>query len=292
LPGHEREAIDAAMRAIGHGILGVIVAATTATAAFAQQNPGLSVQPSGRSLADPTATPMEKPVDLLRPNPVQSTNETSFAADPLYAPEFEDKPWAQALLGSKYVRSSQSKEQFTKGLELLNTAAQQGEPTAQYELATLYAEGRGVPRDPHAALLWAGKAADQGNREAQFSAGRVLIESENPTSKAKGLDYLTKAAEAGHSTAVLFLATAVGNGRFGLTKDEARAETFLKPLAEKGNADCQIALASLYKFGDSFAARRDEAQVWLQRAADQGQPKALEILSSEEMQRPAELSKP
>jgi TPR repeat protein len=63
----------------------------------------------------------------------------------------------------------------------------------------------------------------------------------------------------------------------------------LKPAAERGDADCQMTLASLYKFGDTFATRRDEAQVWLKRAADQGHPKALEILrsESEEIQRPA-----
>jgi TPR repeat protein len=53
-----------------------------------------------------------------------------------------------------------------------------------------------------------------------------------------------------------------------------------------------MTLASLYKFGDTFAARRDEAQMWLQRAADQGQPKALEILQSGEMQRLAEPAGP
>jgi TPR repeat protein len=78
------------------------------------------------------------------------------------------------------------------------------------------------------------------------------------------------------------LATAYGRGSLGMPKDETKAEALLKPAAERGNADCQMTLASLYKFGDSFAARRDEAQVWLQRAADQGHPKALEIFRSEQ----------
>lgn len=263
-----------------HGVSAAVFAALGASV-HAQSNPGLSTQPAGRSLADPEATPMEKPADLLRPTPMQSTNGASFADDPLYAPEFQDKPWAQSLLGSKYVRSSESEEQVSKGLELLEAAAKQGEPTAQYELATIYAEGLGVPRDLNAAMFWAGKAADQGNREAQFSAGRVLIESGDPTAKARGLDYLTRAAEAGHSTAVLFLATAVGNGQFGLTKDEARAKTLLKPLAEKGNADCQFVLAALYQHGETFADRRKDAWIWLKRAADQGHSKAQEILQAE-----------
>jgi hypothetical protein len=98
---------------------------------------------------------------------------------------------------------------------------------------------------------------------------------------------MNRAIENGHIQATLMLATAYGRGSLGMPKDETKAESLLKPAAERGDADCQMTLASLYKFGDTFAARRDEAQVWLQRAADQGQPKALEILSSEELQRPA-----
>jgi TPR repeat protein len=105
--------------------------------------------------------------------------------------------------------------------------------------------------------------------------------------RSEGLALMNRAIENGHIQATLMLATAYGRGSLGMPKDETKAESLLKPAAERGDADCQMTLASLYKFGDTFAARRDEAQVWLQRAADQGQPKALEILSSEELQRPA-----
>ncbi len=96
---------------------------------------------------------------------------------------------------------------------------------------------------------------------------------------------MNRAIESGHAEATLMLATAYGRGSRGMPKDEAKAEALLTPGAERGDADCQFALASLYKFGDTFAARRGEAQVWLQRAADQGHPKALEILSLESGER-------
>ncbi len=91
-----------------------------------------------------------------------------------------------------------------------------------------------------------------------------------------------RAIASGHIEATLMLATAYGRGSIGMPKDEAQAEAILKPAAERGDADCQLALASLYKFGDSFAKRRALAYDWLQRAAEQGQPKALEILASGE----------
>jgi TPR repeat protein len=96
---------------------------------------------------------------------------------------------------------------------------------------------------------------------------------------------MNRAVESEHIQATLMLATAYGRGERGLQKDETKAEALLKPAAERGDADCQFVLASLYKFGDTFAARRDEAQIWLQRAADQGHPKAVEILRSESEER-------
>jgi len=78
--------------------------------------------------------------------------------------------------------------------------------------------------------------------------------------------------------AVLFLATAVGKGEYGLPKDETRAEALLLPWAEKGNADCQFVLAALYQHGETFAERRSEAQLWLKRAAEGGNEKAQEIV--------------
>jgi TPR repeat protein len=103
--------------------------------------------------------------------------------------------------------------------------------------------------------------------------------------RAEGLALMKRSIESGHVEATLMLATAYGRGSMGMPKDEIGAEALLKPAAERGDADCQVALASLYKFGDSFAARRNEAQVWLQRAADQGHPKASEILQSESDER-------
>ena len=41
-------------------------------------------------------------------------------------------------------------------------AAEQREPTAQFEIGQAYANGRGVPRDDAQAIIWYRKAADQG----------------------------------------------------------------------------------------------------------------------------------
>lgn len=222
--------------------------------------------------------------------------------------------WAQAKLGTRYVQESRHAGRFGEGLRWLNMAAERGEvnalitlsslatqgrgmeqsdkeaykymsraaeqgsPEAQYALAGMLASGRGMPRDREASLVWGRRAAAQGYAPAQFAVGSALISSVERERQNEAIDMLTKAADGGQVEAALLLATALGKGEYGLPKDEARAEALLLPWAEKGNADCQFVLAAFYGQGESFTDRKGEALTWLQRAADQGHPKALEIL--------------
>jgi len=165
-----------------------------------------------------------------------------------------------------------------ESFKYMSRAAELGSPEAQYELANMLANGRGMPRDMEAAIVWGRKAAEQGFAPAQFAMAKVLIGSVEQTRKNEAIDLLLKAAEGGQVDAVLFLATAVGKGEYGLPKDEARAEGLLLPWAEKGNANCQFVLAALYQHGETFAERRDEARVWLERAAEGGNKKAREVI--------------
>ena len=297
--------------------------AALAASSWAQQSPGLSAKPSGRTLAAPDAPPAEQPVDLTRPNPQTSINTpASDEALPLQA-AMRGEAWAQTKVGKSYVTSPDDPERFQQGMDFLRRAAEQndaeaiyllatmaaagagveqsnveafgqmkraaelGFADAQFALGTMYFEGKGTAQDQSAALAAFRRAADGGNKEAMFAAARIMLSQPDPEMRTEGLILMNRAIENGHIQATLMLATAYGRGSLGMPKDETKAEALLKPAAERGDAECQMTLASLYKFGDTFAARREEAQAWLQRAADQGHPKALEILRAEEMQRPA-----
>lgn len=287
-----------------------------------QQNPGLTVEPSGRSLAAPEATPLEKPVDLRRPDPAPVSLEPTLEEETFFAPAMRGEAWAQTKLGKLYVTASGDPRRLEQGVDLLRKAAEQndaeaiyllatmtaagagleqsnveafeqmkraadlGFTDAQFALGTMYFEGRGTTKNETAAVNWLQKAATGGKKEAMFSAGRIMLAQPDPEMRAEGLALVNRAIENGHIQATLMLATAYGRGSMGMPKDETKAEALLKPAAERGDPDCQMTLAALYKFGDTFAARREEALVWLQRAADQGHPKALEILRAEEVQRP------
>jgi len=297
-----------------------------------EKNPGLDPHPTGQTLegtSGPALPDMGFRLDPARgTEEIAVEAQPATEEEALYLPAARSgQSWAQTKLGMRYMQADDL-QRIGEGLRWLNAAADQddtealrvlsalaangrgmeqsdkesykymrraadlGSPEAQYELANMLANGRGMPRDMEAAIVWGRKAAAQNYPPAQFAMGRALVGAIEQQRKNEGIDLLLKAAEAGQMEALLFLSTGLGKGDFGLPKDEARAEALLLPQAEKGNADCQFVLAALYQHGDTFAERRGEALVWLRRAADQGHPKALEILRSEEMQRPAEPAGP
>ena len=309
------------MRAPEHRLLPGIIAAALGTSAWAQQNPGLTTQPSGRTLTEPDTPPAEQPVDLSRPERKPPILEVRTEEQAFFEAATRGEAWAQTRLGKLYVESPDDPVRLQLGLELLNAAAaagiadaffelakmalagrgierspstafgymkqaaELGLPDAEYELASMYSEGRGTAKDPVAALLWARKAAANSHPKAAVAVGAIMLQSQNRATQTEGLEMINRAVASGDKEAALALATAYARGDQCVLKDEKRAEELLKPHADKGDAESQFALASLYQFGDSFAARRDEAQVWLQRAADQGHPRALEILGSESEER-------
>jgi TPR repeat protein len=81
--------------------------------------------------------------------------------------------------------------------ELFSYAASYfGDPDAQYQLARLYLDGVGLPRDPRLAARWLGLAANKRQYQAQAVLGHMLFKGENvPRQAALGLMWLTLARE-------------------------------------------------------------------------------------------------
>lgn len=289
--------------------------------ALAQKHPGLSTRPAGKSLASTNAT-MTAPVPELRRDSVELPSDAAIRPTPeeeQYLEEVKNgHTWAMTRLGVIYARADNDPKRWSAAVTLLEKAGAQkdaealfqlammaragrgmpasdtaafdycwraaelGMPEAQYELASMYAQGLGSVKDLEAAEVWWRKAAGQGSAQAMYSLGKLLLSSGVSTRRDEGLDWMNRAASGGHRLAILELATAYGRGINGLPKDEAKAEALLKPGAEQGDPDCQLALAGLYRFGDTFADRREIAFEWLRRAAKAGQPRAIQILEGEE----------
>jgi len=279
----------------------------------AQTDPGLSTKPAGVALSGERLAPEKAPVDLSRPE-MRQTERLSTRLESEYADAAtRGEAWAQTKLGKIYVATAEEELQLQRGVELLRQAAEQddaeaiyflatlsatgvgaeqsnisafeqmrraaelGMSEAQFEVALMYAEGRGTVRSMGDAELWLRKAARQNHDEAEFILGRTLLMSAEADRKVEGEAYLAQLSGSGHAPAAIFLADALGNGKFGLIKDESKAEALLKPFADQGNADCQFLLAALYRFGESFVGERDQALPLIEKAAEQGHPDALLI---------------
>lgn len=67
---------------------------------------------------------------------------------------------------------------YHTAFELWKPLAEQGDAKAQYNLAKMYDQGKGVKQDYQQAAKWSQKAAEQGYAEAQFILGTMYYQGE------------------------------------------------------------------------------------------------------------------
>lgn len=79
--------------------------------------------------------------------------------------------WVWVLLLLLAVGSIPAADAEEKAFGALRTAAEQGDPAAQFKLAQRYRAGKGTPVDELEAFYWNGRAAQQGHAEAQLQQG-------------------------------------------------------------------------------------------------------------------------
>lgn len=86
--------------------------------------------------------------------------------DELSGPKDADAQFslAQRFGAGSHVDHAQASQWYRK-------AAEQGHCAAQFHLALMYAQGKGVARDETAALLWLRRAAEAGHGGAQYHLG-------------------------------------------------------------------------------------------------------------------------
>lgn len=114
------------------------------------------------------------------------------------------------------------------------------------------------------------KLADKGSGTACFWAGKMLLEGTGvKANKAKGVEYLLRAAEAGRPMAEYYLGRCYSIGD-GVTKDEAQAVKWYRLAASRGNHYGQYYLAR--HLAENYADGNDMSQAlhWFERAARQG----------------------
>ncbi len=77
------------------------------------------------------------------------------------------------VLGLKYFKGDGVAKDLVKAFQYFEIAANNGDASAQHDLAYMYSTGEGVERDDKKAFEWLKKSAEQGNAVAQDDLGVV-----------------------------------------------------------------------------------------------------------------------
>ena len=119
---------------------------------------------------------------------------------------------------------------YAKAVALWKPLADKGVAAAQYQLGTLYAEGRGVEQNDAIAAIWFQRAAEQGDAAAQYNLG---------ASYSEGL---------------------------GVTKDDTEAAKWFRRAADQRMGFAQLNLGMLYAAGRGVPQDNVEALKWIELA--------------------------
>lgn len=151
---------------------------------------------------------------------------------------------AQYIVGSSLLDNPETEAQ---GKKFIKAAAEQGLAAAQTRYAVLCLK-EGTPDQEEAAYSWFSLAAEQDDSEAQFSLGQMQIQGKGLRMKdeGSGLRLVERAAAAGYPAAEYYLGLLYLQGRL-VTKDRAKAESWLRRAADHGVEDAATILKDLPK---------------------------------------------
>ena len=151
---------------------------------------------------------------------------------------------AQQSVQSRGLEASAGSEAFRHGhyqlayRELQQEAA--ASPQARFLLGEIYREGKGVARNPHRAIGWYLRAAEESLPDAQFALGMMFAYEPGLASNySEAFKWFQMAAEHGHGEAQMQLAIMYGNG-MGTTRNTAHAVAWIEAALANGAEDSRI----------------------------------------------------
>jgi TPR repeat protein len=178
---------------------------------------------------------------------------------------------AESVLGALYeVGSPTMRRQDGEAAKWLGKAAEQGEPQAQFGLGVMYANGRGVPQDYAQAVKWFHAAVDRGNLAPCFYLG-LFYENGLGVAKndAEAVKWYTKAAAAGQTGLQFDLAVGVGKGQHA-ADGESEVISNLSMVPPQALVGAEYNLGMLYWNGRGVPVDKVAAYKWFVLAAGHG----------------------
>jgi TPR repeat protein len=165
---------------------------------------------------------------------------------------------------------------YAAALPGFHAGAARGDAKAQSYLGSMYALGRGVPKDDHVAVSWWQSAASLGLAEAQANLAVMYAEGRGvPKDDREAVRLLMAAASQGSTAAQFFLAQSFANGQLGIDRDYREAVHWYRAAAEQGLWMAQFNLALMYAKGEGLPKDDQTAYFWLLLASVQGNQAAI-----------------
>lgn len=178
--------------------------------------------------------------------------------------------------------------QQTQALDEFRRAAEQGNRLAQFDYAMMLLNGEGANADPKGAVHWLERAASAGMTQAQYVYGKMFDDGYVVDKSIPQANlWYEKAAKQGHVQAQAAIANEYFIGR-GVPKDYKTAFGWYEKAAQGGDLPSQYIVASYYERGYGVVTPDlVRARQWYEKAAAQGDVAAqgkLEAMDRERTQ--------
>ncbi len=175
------------------------------------------------------------------------------------------------LLAASVVQSpGQTTDTERKRFDAVKASADKGDINAQLSVATLYASGTGVARDPVKAAKYIRKAAEQGSARAECLLGLLYSSGDGvKPDKVEAVRWLHRSADQGLAEAQYDLGMCFANGD-GVGKNPVEAVEWYRKAAAQGLVDADSELGNCYLEGNGVPTDIPEGLKWTRKAAGEG----------------------
>jgi len=178
----------------------------------------------------------------------------------------------------KHALFSYGTADYQTAYQRLNRLALQDIADAQYYLATLYDDGRGVEPNAAMAAYWYRRAAKLGHVNAQYNIGVAHANGDGvQKNMIDAVRWWRVAAISGSINAQFNLGIMYLKGE-GIRRDASEAVHWWNKAAQQGDPAAQYNLGALYANGQGVSQDVNTALNWWTRAAEQGFEQAIVAL--------------
>jgi hypothetical protein len=198
------------------------------------------------------------------------------------ARSYYQKPAESGILEAQFglAMAYLTQENYAEGLPWLRRAAEAGNGGAAYSLAVCFRYGRGGPRDPAQALIWARKAVQnvaqmnpKGAADAHALLARILLDQPSEMHDTEAFREACLAAQAGNAEGEYVLGSCYVKGA-GVAKDLATGVKWYLDAAQKNDPTAAGTIGAYYEKGIGLPQNFSEALKWNKVSAEAGNTRA------------------